>query len=65
MNIFLYDIEKNTSETIQKIANYIDEKIEDDCIFLPKDFSLLLDCSTEQLYSIREYIDNAIRKKKL
>lgn len=63
MNIFLYDTEKNTLETIQKISNYINEKIEDDCIFLPKDFDVLLDCSTTQLYSIRKYIDDAIRKK--
>ena len=65
MNIFLYDTEKNTPETIQKINNYINEKIKDDCIFLPKDFSILLDCSTEQLYSIREYIDICIRKKEI
>ena len=63
MNIFLYDTEKNTLETIQKITNYINEKIKDDCIFLPKDFNVLLDCSTAQLYSIRKYIDDAIHKK--
>lgn len=38
---------------------------EDNWIFLPKDFGVLLDCSTEQLYSIREYIDDAIREKEI
>ena len=65
MNIFLYDIEKNTPKLIQEIVNYIKANIKDDCIFLPKDFDVLLDCSTEQLYSIREQIDNAIRKKEI
>lgn len=65
MNIFLYDTEKYTLETVQEIINYINKEIKSDCIFLPKDFNVLLDCSTEQLYSIREYIDDAIREKEI
>lgn len=63
MNIFLYDTEKYTLETVQETINYINEEIKSDCIFLPKDFNVLLDYSTEQLYSVRECIDNAIREK--
>ena len=65
MNIFLYDTEKYTLETVQEIINYINEEIKSNCIFLPKDFNVLLDCSTEQLYSVREYIDDAIREKEI
>ena len=65
MNIFLYDTEKYTLEKVQEIINYINKEIKSDCIFLPKDFNVLLDCSTEQLYSIRKYIDDAIREKEI
>lgn len=66
MNIILMDTEKYTFDEIQGMVNSI-KKVskEDKWIFLPKDFGVLLDCSTEQLYSIREYIDNAIREKEI
>ena len=34
-------------------------------IFLPKDFTVLLDCSTAELYAIRERINDAIRDKEI
>lgn len=64
MNIILIDTEKYTPDRIQEIVDIIKEFSKDDkWIFLPKDFNVLLDCSTEQLYSIRQYIDDAIREK--
>lgn len=66
MNIILIDTEKYTPDRIQEIVNSIKEfSKEDKWIFLSKDFGVLLDCSTEQLYSIREYIDDAIREKEI
>ena len=66
MNIILIDTEKCTPDRIQEMVNSIKEiSKEDKWIFLPKDFGVLLDCSTEQLYSIREYIDDAIREKEI
>ena len=66
MNIILIDTEKYTPDRIQEMVNSIKEfSKEDKWIFLPKDFGVLLDCSTEQLYSIREYIDDAIREKEI
>lgn len=66
MNIILIDTEKYTYDTIQEMVNTIEEfSKEDKWIFLPKDLGVLLDCSTEQLYSIREHIDDAIRKKEI
>lgn len=66
MNIILIDTEKYTPNRIQEMVNSIKEVLkEDKWIFLPKDCGVLLDCSTEQLYSIREYIDDAIREKEI
>lgn len=66
MNIILMDTEKYTFDEIQGMVNSIKKfSKEDEWIFLPKDFGVLLDCSTEQLYSIREYIDDAIREKEI
>lgn len=64
MNIILIDTEKYTPDRIQKMVNSIREfSKEERWIVLPKDINVLLDCSTEQLYSVREYIDDAIREK--
>lgn len=66
MNIILIDTEKYTPDRIQEMVNSIKEiSKEDKWIFLPKDFGVLLDCSTEQLYSVREYIDDAIHEKEI
>lgn len=64
MNIILIDTEKYTPDRIQEMVSSI-KKIskEDKWIFLPKDVNVLLDCSTKQLYSIREYINDAIRER--
>lgn len=66
MNIILIDTEKYTPDRIQDIVNSIKEfSKEEKWIILPKDINVLLDCSTEQLYSAREYIDDAIREKEI
>ena len=66
MNIILIDTEKYTPDRIQEIVNSIKEfSKEEKWIFLPKDINVLLDCSTEQLYSVREYIDDAIHEKEI
>ena len=66
MNIILIDTEKYTPDRLQEMVNSVKKfSKEDKWIFFPKDFGVLLDCSTEQLYSIREYIDDAIREKEI
>lgn len=64
MNIILIDTEKYTPDRIQDIVNSIKKfSKEEKWIFLPKDINVLLDCSIEQLYYIRNRIDEAISNK--
>lgn len=66
MNIVLYDLDKYSVEDVDNIYRYMKEKIDmSNWIFLPKDFTVLLDCSTAELYAIRERINNAIRDKEI
>lgn len=63
MNIILIDTKKHSADCIQDIYNFIKQQSKDEWIFLPKDFNVLLDCSIQQLYNIRNYINDAIYKK--
>ena len=66
MNVVLYDICEYDLRDIESIYNYMKEKIDmSNWIFLPKDFTVLLDCSTAELYAIRERINDAIRDKEI
>lgn len=66
MNIVLYDLDKYSLEDMYNIYKCIKDKIDkSDWIFLPKDFTVLLDCSTAELYAIRERINDAIRDKEI
>ena len=66
MNIVLYDSDKCDLEYIKSIYRYMKEKINmSNWIFLPKDFTVLLDCSTAELYAIRDRINDAIRNKEI
>lgn len=66
MNIVLYDLDKYTAEDMNNIYIHMKEKIDmSNWIFLPKDFTVLLDCSTAELYAIRERINEVIRDKEI
>ena len=66
MNIILYDSDKYDLEDINNIYRYMEEKIDiSNWVFLPKDFTILLDCSTSVLYSIQKRINDAIRDKEI
>lgn len=59
MTILYYD---NTTprEHLGKIAEQIREITKDEIIVLPKNFDILLDCSLDQLVSVKGIIDTAI-----
>lgn len=65
MNILLYDTDKFDIDTCSQVFNLLKEALDVDLIALPKDFTLLLDCSTAILYDIRNKIDEAIHDKEL
>lgn len=66
MNIVLYDLSEYDLDDMNDIYSHMKEKIDmSNWMFLPKDFTVLLDCSTAELYAIRERINNAIRDKEI
>lgn len=65
MNIFYYDLDKFSLEEVAVIAESLPEKIRENTIFLPKEMTLLLDCSTVELYRIKEKIEEAIHDKEI
>lgn len=62
MTILYYD-ESQSVEELQKIAEGVREVTQDNVIVLPKNFDILLDCSFDQLVSVRGIIDAAIALK--
>lgn len=65
MNILLYDIDKYDISTCKEIFQYLKENFDADLIALPKDFTLLIDCTSDMLYDIRNKINEAIHDKEL
>ena len=62
MTILYYD-ESQSKEELNKIAKSIREVTKDKVIVLPKNFDILLDCSLDQLVSVKGIIDTAIALK--
>lgn len=62
MTILYYD-ESQPKEELYKIAKSVREVTQDEVIALPKNFDILLDCSLDQLISVKGIIDTAIALK--
>ena len=62
MTILYYDDTK-PKEELYKIIKGIKEVTQDEVIVLPKNFDILLDCSLDQLVSVKGIIDTAIALK--
>lgn len=64
MNVVLYDLDKYGLDEVNSIYMYMKEKIDmSDWVFLPKDFTVLLNCPTAELYAIRDHINDAIKER--
>lgn len=63
MIVFYYDIGKYDLEGIQNTFNWIKSNVNEEVIAIPKDFDILLDCSTDQLLYIKTRIEKAISEK--
>lgn len=62
MTILYYDDSKPKQE-LYKIVEGVKEVPQDKIIALPKNFDILLDCSLDQLVSVKGIIDTAIALK--
>ena len=62
MTILYYD-ETKPKEELYKILEGVREVTRDKVIALPKNFNVLLDCSLDQLVSVKGIIDTAITLK--
>ena len=62
MTILYYD-ESQPKEELYKIVKGVGEVTQDKVIALPKNFDILLDCSLDQLVSVKGIIDTAIALK--
>ena len=62
MTIIYYD-ESQPKEELYKIVKGVKEVTQDEVIVLPKNFDILLDCSLDQLVSVKGIIDTAIALK--
>lgn len=62
MTILYYD-ESQPKEELYKIVKGVREVTQDEVIALPKNFDILLDCSLDQLVSVKGIIDTAIALK--
>ena len=51
-------------DRLLKLTKVIKKQLGDDVLFVPKDFEVMLDCSVEQLESIKITIEDAIEKIK-
>lgn len=62
MTILYYD-KSQPKEELYKIVKGVREVTQDEVIVLPKNFDILLDCSLDQLVSVKSIIDTAIALK--
>ena len=62
MTILYYDDSK-PKEELYKIVKGVREVTQDEVLVLPKNFDILLDCSLDQLVSVKGIIDTAIALK--
>ena len=62
MTILYYD-KSQPKEELFRIVKGVKEVTQDEVIALPKNFDILLDCSLDQLVSVKGIIDTAIALK--
>ena len=59
MTIIYYE-ETKSKEEMYEIVRKVKEVMNDEVICLPKNFDILLDCSLDQLISVKGVLDTAI-----
>ena len=62
MTVLYYD-DNTSKEHLWEIVKQIKDITKDEVIVLPKNFDILLDCSLDQLISVKGIIDTAVSLK--
>ena len=62
MTIIYYD-ETKSKEEMCEVVKQVKEMLKDEVICMPKNFDVLLDCSLDQLISVKGILDTAISMK--
>ena len=63
MTIVYLDTDRFTAVKLKHFADVLRNKLNDEVLFLPKDITVLADCTAEQLKQIRKTLDAAIASK--
>jgi hypothetical protein len=63
MTIIYYD--KRPVDELCKLTKVLKEKINDEVLFIPKDFDVILNASEDQLISIKNTIEAALKLKEI
>jgi hypothetical protein len=63
MTIIYYD--KRPVDELCKLMKVLKEKINDEVLFIPKDFDVILNASEDQLMSIKNTIEAALKLKEI
>ena len=65
MNIIIADMSNTTVEGLNELCAFLkDKKYNDESwLILPKDYGILLNCSKDQLLSVKKLIEKAIHEK--
>jgi hypothetical protein len=63
MTIVYLDTDRFTAEALKRFADILRDKLDDEVLFLPKDITVISNCSAEQLKQIRKMLDAAIASK--
>lgn len=62
MTIIYFDHADISKEQLLAIAQYVSKKVPD-CLFIPKSFEVLQECSEEALLEAKARIEKALQKK--
>lgn len=63
MTLVYYDTDKYKAEQIHRVAQTLEEKLNDKILFLPKDFSVIINATVEQLEYAKQMLEAAIKLK--
>lgn len=65
MTIIYYNYNYHRAEEIHNLTKTLREKLDDEVLCIPKDFDVILNASEDQLLSIKNTIEAALKLKEI